>query len=282
MDKTSLGNRMKTYEVVTQSKLLRRTPVVIRIDGKAFHTWTKRITREVDPSLVDTPFSIRMHQLMMDTAQCLCSQMQNAVFAYTQSDEISILLRDWDKHETEQWFDAKIQKIASVSASMATAYFNHFATPQLSPEWIGDLALFDSRVFNLPMEEVTNYFIWRQQDATRNSIQMLGRHFFSHKQMHGKSTSNVQDMLMELDPPVNWNDIPTWMKRGACVVPNPNPYDSSAVVIQDDEIPIFTKDREYIEQRLSPDVDLFAELPQGEVIKKGGPYDHIIDEMKRY
>jgi len=309
MDKTSLGNRMKGYEAQAQTKLMRRTPVVIRVDGKAFHTWTKKIKNKIDPSLEDTPFSVKLHEVMTATAHAMVSQMQNAELAYTQSDEISILLRDWDKHETEQWFNAKTQKIVSIASAMASAYFN-FHVSKLLPEladinWIGDIPLFDARAFNLPMEEVTNYFIWRQQDASRNSVQMFGRHYYSHKRMHGKNVSAVQDMLMALDPPVNWNDQLTWMKRGTCIVENPNSYDSSAAYIIDEEIPIFTKDREYVECRLTPEDDwdemvdaantsldkiqgvahemILANLERSQdtVVKKGGPYDHITDAMKK-
>lgn len=249
MDKTSLGDRMKDYEACTQGTLLRRTPVIIRVDGKAFHTFTKR-NLEVG---VD-PFNHMMHKTMVGTMQAMMQNMQNAVFGYTQSDEISILLRDWDKHETQQWFGGKIQKIVSVSAAMATGYFNFLFQPGYSGvnarvKWVGDVPLFDSRVFQVPMEEVTNYFVWRQQDATRNSVQMLGRHYMSHGDMNGQNVSNVQDMLMSRYG-VNWNAIDTWKKRGTCVVPNPDSFDSSSAWFQDEEIPIFTKDRSYVEDRL--------------------------------
>lgn len=256
MDKTSLGDRMKDYEACTQSTLLRRTPVIIRVDGKAFHTFTKRFDTTKDP------FNDIMHAAMTHTAQAMMQFMQNTQIAYTQSDEISILLRDWDNHETQQWFGGKLQKMASVSAAMATGYFNFFLRKQI-PEgeinhvcdithYVGAVPLFDSRVFQVPKEEVTNYFIWRQQDASRNSIQMLGRHYFSHKEMNGKNVGDVQDMLMGQHG-VNWNDIDTWKKRGTCVVPNPNRFDSSTAWLQDEEIPIFTKDRDYIESRLTPE-----------------------------
>jgi len=230
MDKTALGNRMKSYEAVSKSKLLRRTPAIIRLDGKAFHTWTRQLYN-VDESLDIVPYSSLMHALMRKTTQYLMDNIQNAVCAYSQSDEISILLNDWKRLATDQWFDGSIQKIASVSASMATVAFNEGI--DLSP------ALFDSRVFNVPKEEVVNYFVWRQQDATRNSIQMLGQFYFSHKQLHGKNVSNIQDMLMESHGQ-NWNDLDTWKKRGFCVTTNG--YDK--------EIPIFTKDRLFIEQFL--------------------------------
>ena len=249
MDKTTLGNRMKEYENVSKHFLLRRTPVVVRVDGKAFHTFTRKINSMNDISSAIGP-SEKMHAVMMNTAQAMFSQMQNCVLAYTQSDEISFLLRDWDKHETEQWFNGNIQKIASVSAAMAATYFNAFWKEWFSEEVtnINDLALFDARVFNVPKEEVTNYFIWRQQDASRNSVQMIARKFFSHKQLHGKNNSEIQDMLM-LQHNVNWNDYNTWKKRGACIVGRNQP---DSFDFWDEDIPIFTQDRKYIEQYLEP------------------------------
>lgn len=231
MDKTSLGDRMKKYEGVSKTKLLRRTPVIIRLDGKAFHTWTRQL-RNTDISLEKEPYSSIMHTRMMLTTKFLMKNIQNAVFAYSQSDEISILLNDWKKLNTDQWFDGSIQKIASVSASMATVGFN--IDSAYSP------AMFDSRVFNLPKEEVVNYFIWRQQDATRNSINMLGQFYFSHARLQGQNVSQVQDMLMNIHG-VNWNDIDTHKKRGFCVTLD-NDYDK--------DIPIFTKARNYIEKHM--------------------------------
>lgn len=238
MDKTTLSNRMKGYESASKTKLLRRTPVIIRIDGKAFHTWTKKL-KHLDFSLTESPFSEAMHICMIDTTKALVNEIQNAVIGYTQSDEISILLNDWKNLETDQWFDGNIQKIASVSASIATAYFNRsfekmFYSDKEYP------ALFDARVFNLPKEEVTNNFIWRQQDASRNSVQMLARYYFSHKELHKKNNSEIQDMLMK-HYNINWNDLDTWKKRGTCVYPSGH---------VDERIPVFTQDREYIDRLL--------------------------------
>lgn len=247
MDKTTLGDRMKGYERVTQNKLIPKMPVIIRLDGKAFHTFTKGLERPFDESL---------HDAMLHTTHNLVHAIQGAVFAYTQSDEISILLRDWDKITTESWFNGNIQKVVSVSASMATAHFNNlFNHPKHTVP-----ALFDSRVFQLPFNEVTNYFIWRQRDAERNSVNMLGQSQFSHKQLQGKNVSQVQDMLMtQLDAPVNWNDIDTWKKRGACITSDYVEKESGKlrrVLALDNEIPIFTQDRGYIDQ--------YLEVPNGE------------------
>lgn len=244
MDKTSIGDRMKKYEHVTRSYLSPRTPTIIRVDGKAFHTWTRR-----NLDLQVSPFNITMHNTMSATTRHLVNRIQNAVLAYSQSDEISILLNDWKNLNTEQWFNGNIQKIASVSAALATAVFNEsFQYNETEESKINNLALFDSRVFQLPLNEVANYFIWRQQDATRNSINMLGRHYFSHKHLHGKNTSQVQDMLMH-NHQINWNDLFPWKKRGFCVLK------TSDVGTYDGQIPIFTADRSYIEQHLGENND---------------------------
>ena len=255
-DKTSLGDRMKQYEATTQLSLLRRTPVIIRVDGRAFHSYVPRFfNKETDPSLTITPFSESMHHAMLGTMMSLMFTIQNSVFAYTQSDEISVLLRDWDNHETQQWFGGNIQKIVSVSASASTAAFNFGAQTwaQVKHQCFQDLAQFDARVYNLPQEEVVNYFIWRQQDASRNSVQQLARFYYSHKQLHGKSNSQIQDMLM-LEKGVNWNNLPTWMKRGSCAYQDPEwcNFLSSPRCKHDNEPPIFTQDRDYVAKHLRP------------------------------
>lgn len=247
-----LGVRMKGYEATSQNTLLRRMPVIIRIDGKAFHTFTKRL-KDVDPSVLVTPFSIKLHDIMNATMAALYHNVQTCVFAYTQSDEISLLLKDWDNFETQQWFGGNVQKMTSVSASIATAAFNLMYGKDIKqPEWMGDCALFDARVYNLPKEEVANYFLWRQQDASRNSVQMLGHYHFTQKEMHGKNNSTVQDMLM-LQKGVNWNDLPTWMKRGSCAIQDPewSSIQSFPRYFVDNEIPIFSQDKYYVNQRLN-------------------------------
>lgn len=228
----SLGDRMKGYEIVSGTKLMRRTPVILRLDGKAFHTWTKGLNRPFDPD---------MAAWMGQTLKYLVDNIQCAVFGYTQSDEISILLRDYDRLNTEAWFDNSVQKMVSVSASMATARFNEVVRARKPDR---PLALFDCRAFNLPREEVTNYFIWRQNDSTRNSIQALGQHCLGHKKCQNLSNNQVLDALMGLDPPVNWNDLPTHFKRGLCY----NKASGEVDVI----IPIFTQCREYVEIHTIP------------------------------
>lgn len=228
--KDSLGDRMKGYEKQSRSNLLRRTPVLIRIDGKAFHTWTRTLKRPFDDEMIDA---------MVTTTNGLVQNVQNCVCGYTQSDEITLLLKDWNKHDTAQWFDGQVQKICSVSASMATAEFNFWVT-HIGSDRISQNgpAFFDSRCFNVPMAEVTNAFIWRQQDAERNSLQMLARSHFSHKALDGVKRDGLHDLLHTVG--VNWNDLPAWKKRGVFIT-RKNIWS---------ETPIFTRDRSVIENLL--------------------------------
>jgi len=246
-DKTSLGDRMKSFEVAVGNQLIPRMPTIIRVDGKAFHTFTKKINNTNDPSSEFGP-SEMFHSVMTSTAMGLCNYIQNATIAYHQSDEISILLRDYDKFETQQWFGGKVQKIVSTSAAMAASYFNHSWQRIFDedPTLFNELGLFDSRVFQVPKEDVNNYFLWRQQDATRNSINFIGQKHFSHKELQFKSTSDVQEMLWsEFD--CNWNDFATWKKRGQCIVKNTDGnYSQSTPWVVDPNIPIFSKDTDYI------------------------------------
>ena len=232
-----LSIRMKTfYEQIPKTKLIRRMPVIIRIDGKAFHTFTKGFKRPFDEILIKS---------MQNTAKYLCENIQGCVLGYTQSDEISLLLVDYKKLNSDAWFDYEVQKICSIAASMVTMIFNkEFArnvkeydmawkcslTPQDAETqkahntYMKDLnkavekgAMFDARCFNIPKEEVTNYIYWRQLDASRNSVQMVGQANFSHKELKNKSCNNIQDMLM-IQKGINWNDFPVYQKRGTCVI----------------------------------------------------------------
>ena len=242
VDKTSIGDRMKGYEAVSQGILMKRMPVVIRVDGKAFHTFTKSLTDK-------TPYSDVMQSCMGFTAQSLTHYIQNAVFTYVQSDEISILLRDWSTFETQQWFGGKIQKIASISAAMATN--NFYGAYEKFKEPIDNIAtrpMFDSRVFNLPYQEVTNYFVWRQKDAMRNSVNMLGQYHFSHSELQGKNVSDVTEMLQVKGEA--WEDQTPANQRGMCVNKT-NPF--SSFMGCPEVPPIFTEDRDYVEKWLDGD-----------------------------
>lgn len=188
----SLGDRIKNqYENRTRHELVRRSYHMIRVDGKAFHSYTKKIGTE-------KPYDFKLMDRMNQTTKFLCENIQGAQLAYVQSDEISILFTDFSKLETDLWFDGNIQKISSITASLATGFFNSYNNPK--PEV---LAFFDARVFTIPdASEVVNAFIWRYQDWHRNSISMLARAHFSHKQLHGKSVSDMHDMLHEKG--INW------------------------------------------------------------------------------
>jgi len=234
-----LGDRMKGYENVSRFYLTKRMPAIIRIDGKSFHTYTKNLSKPWNQDFVST---------MLETTKYLCENISGSKIAYWQSNEISILITDYDDINTQAWFDKNIQKIVSVSASIATASFNRLMEKYFCT--IPSLAFFDSRVFVLPKEDVCNYFVWRQQDATRNSVQGLAQSNFSHKQLHSLNISQLQDKLM-IEKNINWNDCLTWQKRGACAVKE-NYFLEGGVErskwIIDWEIPIFTQDRNYIER----------------------------------
>ena len=228
-----LGKRMKEfYEQVPKTRLVRRMPVAIRIDGKAFHSFTKGFKRPFDEILI---------QSMQRTMQYLCENIQGCVLGYHQSDEITLILIDYRKLTSSAWFDYEVQKMCSISASMATMAFNKYfreltdnylrSDAWVNHYWEEDVekyantlkkaidkgAMFDARCFNIPKEEVCNLIYWRQLDATRNSIQMVGQANFSHKELQNKSCNQIQDMLMT-EKGINWNDFPVYQKRGSCCV----------------------------------------------------------------
>lgn len=209
MDKTSLGDRMKGYERVAQSNLIKRMPVIIRLDGRAFHTYTKRCEK---------PFDFDLSTIRSEVMDTLCQEIQGVLFGYSQSDEISLVLKDWDTFNTQPWFGNKLQKLVSVSASICTAYWNVLAQCADGERIYGSdkflqYATFDSRAFNIPKEEVVNYLIWRQQDWERNSVQMLARSKYSHKACHKKSCKELITMLEE-EHGIVYGDLPIEQKRG--------------------------------------------------------------------
>ena len=220
----------KNYENRTRILLPRRTYTLIRVDGKAFHTYTRGCERPFDAGLIAD---------MDETACYLCKNIQGAKIGFVQSDEISILMTDFETHQTDAWFDGNIQKIVSVAASMATAIFNRLRTIRLlndsvildkngivhvedtTGEWLDKfseqkLAEFDARTFTIPSKtEVMNYFIWRQQDTVRNSISSVAQTLYSSKELNGKNMSQQQDMIHEKG--LNWNDYCPTQKRGRFV-----------------------------------------------------------------
>lgn len=236
----NLGTRMKEfYEMIPKTKLVRRMPVAIRLDGKAFHTFTRGFQK---------PFDEVLGNSMVRTMDYLAKNIQGCVFAYQQSDEITLLLIDYQTFDTCAWFDYEVQKMCSISASMATMAFNKYFAEEMGQfyeahchecdyeigvdypvyKWDNEEneklyavyksaynkgAMFDSRCFNIPKEEACNLIYWRQLDATRNSIQMVGQANFSHRELHGKSCEDIQDMLHE-QKSINWNNCAARWKRG--------------------------------------------------------------------
>lgn len=270
MVKDALGDRMKKYEYVTRTYLTPRTPVIIRVDGKAFHTFTRGFKKPFDDVLVKS---------MQQTMKYLCENIQGCVLGYQQSDEITLVLVDYKKIDTCSWFDYNIQKCASIAASMATMAFNKFFSQNVDTfcdeHTVSEItdkgltmyidtvenealygnynvalskgAMFDARVFNIPKEEVTNCILWRQNDATRNSIEMVGHANFSQSSLHKKSCNQIQDMLM-LEKGINWNDFPVTLKRGSCCIRKSVDGSDRAKWVIDDNIPIFKgEQRGYID-----------------------------------
>lgn len=225
--KDSLGDRMKnSYENRTRIHLPRRTYTIIRLDGKAFHSYTRHLTR---------PYCAKFNSAMDETMQFLCKNIQGAKIGYTQSDEITILLTDFDKLTTDAFFDGNVQKITSVVASMAAAFFNQVGIRPVDDK----LAFFDARVFTISdPAEVANNFIWRQQDCGRNSIQMLAQHYYSQKELNGKNIAAQQEMIFKAGD--NWNNHPSGYRRGRVAVRNE--YGDWEVFVP----PIFTQDQEFL------------------------------------
>lgn len=228
-----LGSRMKTYyEQIPKTRLMRRTPVAIRIDGKAFHTFTRGFQK---------PFDEVFGNAMARTMEYLCQNIQGCVFGYTQSDEITLILIDYQTFETSAWFDYEVQKLCSISASMATMAFNRYFLDEYE-KWYFDYidfpmefgcdevssankkldtayckvmsgAMFDARCFNIPKEEATNLVYWRQVDAQRNSIQMVGQANYSHNYLQDKTCAEIKELLQH-DFGINWDGLPARWKHG--------------------------------------------------------------------
>lgn len=246
---------------------------------RAGHSFTKGFERPFDEVFIKS---------MQETAQYLCENIQNCKLFYQQSDEITLLLVDYDKLNTDCFFDYRVDKLCSIAASMATMAFNNIFSKyvkefdlelayndngidteenrklwEIYKKAINKGAMFDARCFNIPKEEVTNLIYWRQLDASRNSIQMVGQANFSHKELQNKSCNDIQDMLMT-QKGINWNDLPTYQKRGSCCVRNKIVIESDGVMVTaqlrdtsksenewiiDTDIPIFKGEgREYIDR----------------------------------
>ena len=216
--------RMRRYEDTSRFYLTPRTPVIVRIDGQAFHTLTKKLYGKG----YSEEFSKVMQQVII---HLMTGSVQGAKLAYCQSDEISILLTDYEQLNTNSWFDYNVNKLNSILAARAASKFT---------ELTGKLTAFDARAFNVPKEDVVNYFISRQMDATRNAIQLAACENFSHNYLQNKNCNQLQEILFQ-ERGINFNDYPTHRKRGFC-------YVNALNIGLDLKIPVFTQNRDYIER----------------------------------
>lgn len=251
--KDELGTRMKeNYENRAKTSLIRRMPVAIRLDGKSFHNFARNLKKPFDEILMKS---------MQSTMKYLCENIQGCVFGYTQSDEITLILVDYQKFTSDAWFDYNVQKVCSISASMATMAFNKAFARNVNkyleehlPLVIGNDvdeymdaieeavvkgAMFDSRCFNIPKEEVNNLVLWRQQDASKNSVQMVARCYFSDKELKGKNTNEMQEMIFQ-KANINWNDFPIPCKRGTSCIKTEDGW------VIDYEMPKLNENTDYI------------------------------------
>lgn len=272
-----LGNRMKNYyEQVSKTKLMRKCPVAIRIDGCHFRTFTKNLNKPFDDIIIKT---------MQETMKYLCENIQGCILGYTQSDEITLILTDYKNIDSDAWFDYEVEKLCSVSASMATMAFNKafeknvkMFEHEMVSYYIADYhdqiiqsaiyrkaldkgATFDARCFNIPREEVTNLLYWRQKDAIRNSIQMVGQANFSQEELNHKSREDIKHMLC--DKNIVWDVFPKAKRFGSCCIKKEienksTGYNGEVRAIEyrtkwiiDDNIPLFKdENRNYIEKLL--------------------------------
>jgi tRNA(His) guanylyltransferase len=206
----SIGARMKSYE---ENQRLEKGAVIIRVDGKGFHTWTKKIGAL-------KPFDSVVHDCMVHATKRVSMEMQGCRIAYTQSDETTFLLTNLGEKEGA-WFDYKVQKLASVTASMFTHYFNaRYEYAAITRGYPSIPAFFDARAFSIPVEDAANVFVWRQQDWNRNSVQMLGHHHMGHAKMQNRTAGVVRTILKD-EYGVDWFGLMAWEKFGTFVYPHP-------------------------------------------------------------
>lgn len=209
----NLGDRIKKYEKINRHYALARMPLIIRVDGRAFHTLTKNFRKPFDDVFINA---------MLQGAIWTSEHMHGFKCAYVQSDEVSFLLTDYDTINTQGWYDYNIQKITSVTASLMTIHFNRYLWED-SFQVMHNLKkypVFDARVFNVPIADAARAFLWRAKDWHKNSIQMYARSFFSHKELHKKTCNDMLDMLRDNNSP--WEDISNHYKNGYFIIKDEN------------------------------------------------------------
>lgn len=213
MNKDTLGDRIKRYEAASKPLLTRRMPVMVRVDGKAFHTFTRGCNKPYDDTII---------QAMVYAAKETAKQMQGFKLGYVQSDEATFLITDYETLETGAWFDYEVNKVVSITASLFTAYFNQY-WQNSRDVFNGDkgreqIALFDARAFNIPQDDWQNAFIWRQRDWERNSVQMLARSLYSQKELHGKKVPELLKLINDRDK--DWESLDGVYKWGTFILPD--------------------------------------------------------------
>lgn len=237
--RTTSGCLMKDYESCYNLRFPPLMPIIVRIDGNSFHSWTKRTG-------LKKPFDERLTNLMAETTKHLCENISDCVFGYTQSDEISLLISHLRSPFTESWFGRRLEKIVSISASIASYYFN-----VNNPFDVKLPAYFDARAFVLPESEVKRYFIWRQKDAVKNSLFSLARSFYSHEKLVGANREVLHELCFEKGQ--NWSHLPTKQKRGVgvykreCLVTTGQKPTYRKQLFIDYDIPTFTNVEDFFD-----------------------------------
>lgn len=200
----SFGDRMKTYERLSESQLIPNLPIVVRLDGKSFSKYTSRLER---------PYDLKLIELMQNTCKHLMKISHNIKVAYQQSDEITLIISNDYDNPVE--YSGRVQKLCSILAAECSVYFATHA--YILENALHDHPVFDCRIFNVPdWVEASNAVLWREQDATKNSIQLAGQSNFSHKEMQGLKNNQIQEKLL-LEKNINWNDYPASFKRGSYI-----------------------------------------------------------------
>lgn len=197
-----LGDRMKSYERVYDSTLTPNSCLFVRVDGKAFHSFTRHCVKPFDHDVIEA-----MVKAACDTAE----QMQGFKGAYVQSDECTFMLTDFDSHNTEGWFGYRLNKIVSITAAYYTAYFNrHYPVSDA-----GAPPVFDARAFIVPRDDAANMFVWRQRDWHRNSLTMLAQAHFTPRRLHKVNAAGMRQLLADID--VSWDDLKPVEREGTFI-----------------------------------------------------------------
>lgn len=198
-----LGDRIKEYEAAeSQRKFLRYLPIVARLDGRGFSTFTKGLER---------PFDLRMTTAMSSTLKWLIENT-GARFGHTQSDEMTVAWYEPDR-KSKVFFDRRIQKMNSVLAGMVSVHFFSQIRDSWPSEYWTKLPHFDCRVSQYPiLEEAANVFVWRENDAHKNSVSMAAQHYYKHAFLQHKSSNEMQELLFQKG--INYNDYPVAFKSG--------------------------------------------------------------------